>query len=195
MIKRRIDRFGNQVEAGSALWRKLRTFSLVAGSWEAPTRTSLFNVSLQGEIDASVDATIRQLRGACDETSRTCSQREKDDTENSLRSGGEATEASDPMTATTAPPDSGAASREQPASPPCEETEVGATQESPIVLEETEDSDEPSQSARAATPAQIEAADNGKRSGTPDAASASEANSAGTVHEDTAGNRPPQRNI
>lgn len=47
MIKRRIDRFGNQVEAGSALWRKLRTFSLVAGSREAPTRVSLFNVSLQ----------------------------------------------------------------------------------------------------------------------------------------------------
>ncbi|KAE8878234.1 hypothetical protein PF003_g37777 [Phytophthora fragariae] len=87
MIKRRIDRFGNQVEAGSALWRKLMTFSLVAGSWEAPTRASLFNVSLQGAIDASVDGTIRQLRGACEETSRTCSQREKDDTENSLRSG------------------------------------------------------------------------------------------------------------
>ncbi|KAE9243395.1 hypothetical protein PF004_g6171 [Phytophthora fragariae] len=44
MIKRRIDRFGNQVEADSALWRKLMTFSLVAGSWEAPTRASLFNL-------------------------------------------------------------------------------------------------------------------------------------------------------
>ncbi|KAE8900797.1 hypothetical protein PF003_g14935 [Phytophthora fragariae] len=64
------------------LWRKLRTFSLVAGSWEAPTRASLFNASLQGAIEASVDTTIRQLRGACEETSGTCSQREKDNKEN-----------------------------------------------------------------------------------------------------------------
>jgi hypothetical protein len=60
MIKRRTDRFGNQVEAGSALWRKLRSFSLVAGSCEAPTpRTSLFNAALQGAIHGEERATRR----------------------------------------------------------------------------------------------------------------------------------------
>uniref|UniRef100_H3H669 SET domain-containing protein n=1 Tax=Phytophthora ramorum TaxID=164328 RepID=H3H669_PHYRM len=50
MLKRLVDRWGNAIVEGGALWRKLRTFTLVPGEHEAPTRASTFNRAMQEAV-------------------------------------------------------------------------------------------------------------------------------------------------
>jgi hypothetical protein len=87
------------------------------------------------------------------------------------------------MTVTTDPPDSGAASCDQPAS---QDTENRATQKSVGAREEAENSDESSPTAIAADSAPIEPAGSGNAWVLLTGASASEEISAGSVHGDTA---------
>ncbi|OWZ07865.1 hypothetical protein PHMEG_00019680 [Phytophthora megakarya] len=54
MILRRVKHHtGRRVPVGEAKWRKLRTFTLVDGTHEAPTRSSTFNEAVRRAIDAA----------------------------------------------------------------------------------------------------------------------------------------------
>jgi hypothetical protein len=64
MIKRVADRFGNPL---TALWRKLRTYRLVSGTFEAETRASALNKALAGAVTAAVASVREALRGASEE--------------------------------------------------------------------------------------------------------------------------------
>jgi hypothetical protein len=56
MIKRVADRFGNLL---AAMWRKLRTFRLVTGTFEVETRASTLNKGPQDAVAAAY-ATVRE---------------------------------------------------------------------------------------------------------------------------------------
>ncbi|POM58928.1 Hypothetical protein PHPALM_36363 [Phytophthora palmivora] len=47
MLKRIVNCSGRRIAEGKALWRKLRTFKLVAGVYDAPTRASAFNQAIK----------------------------------------------------------------------------------------------------------------------------------------------------
>ncbi|KAE8908858.1 hypothetical protein PF005_g26373 [Phytophthora fragariae] len=49
-LKRLIARSGQRIAQVMGLWRKLRTYRLVAGAHEAPTRSSVFNRAMQEAV-------------------------------------------------------------------------------------------------------------------------------------------------
>ncbi|ETL42904.1 hypothetical protein L916_06421 [Phytophthora nicotianae] len=50
MMKLTVDRFGNRFKPQYAVWRKLRTYTLIPGTCSAPTRASVFNVAISHAI-------------------------------------------------------------------------------------------------------------------------------------------------
>jgi hypothetical protein len=56
MVKRMVSRRGRPIDEGKALWRNLRTLTLVAGGQEASTRASAFNLVGQGAVRQAVNA-------------------------------------------------------------------------------------------------------------------------------------------
>jgi len=64
MIKRIKDRSGKPV---AGLWRKLRSFELVPGTFEASSRASALNKALAGAVAAAVEAVRQAVAGAVDE--------------------------------------------------------------------------------------------------------------------------------
>lgn len=67
LIKRVSDRFGNAFREGYALWRKLRSFKLIAGSIDAPSRANLFSEALPGIIEGAMEQAMRTYRAEDDE--------------------------------------------------------------------------------------------------------------------------------
>jgi hypothetical protein len=64
MIKQIKERSGKP-DAG--LWRKLRSFELVPGTFEVPSRASALNKALAGAVAAAVEAVRQAVAGAVDE--------------------------------------------------------------------------------------------------------------------------------
>jgi hypothetical protein len=56
MMKRVLDRFGVPVGAEVRTWRKLRTYSFVNGTFEAPSRAIALKEALEDAVKASVEA-------------------------------------------------------------------------------------------------------------------------------------------
>lgn len=50
LIKRKIDQMGHEISHGDAVWRKLRTFTLVDGVVKAPTRATVLNEALRNIV-------------------------------------------------------------------------------------------------------------------------------------------------
>lgn len=66
-MKRIADRHGNRFEDGGAKWRTVRSFDLVAGRVEGPTRRKMLSDALPGIIEQAVNSTAKQLHAACEE--------------------------------------------------------------------------------------------------------------------------------
>jgi hypothetical protein len=64
MLKRLKERSGKPV---AGLWRKLRSFELVPGTFEAPSRASALNKALTGAVAAAVEADREAVQDAGDE--------------------------------------------------------------------------------------------------------------------------------
>ncbi|ETO63376.1 hypothetical protein F444_18897, partial [Phytophthora nicotianae P1976] len=62
MMKLTVDRFGNRFKPQYAVWRKLRTYTLIPGTCSAPTRASVFNVAISHAIRDAFGATADELR-------------------------------------------------------------------------------------------------------------------------------------
>ncbi|KUF79212.1 voltage-gated potassium channel subunit beta [Phytophthora nicotianae] len=62
MMKLTVDRFGNRFKPQYAVWRKLRTYTLIPGTCSAPTRASVVNVAISHAIRDAFGATADELR-------------------------------------------------------------------------------------------------------------------------------------
>ncbi|KAF1786640.1 hypothetical protein GQ600_3303 [Phytophthora cactorum] len=55
-----VDTFGNRFEVAFAEWHKLRTYSLIPGECDAPTRASAFNKAISDAIHGAVKSAMLQ---------------------------------------------------------------------------------------------------------------------------------------
>ncbi|KAK1942004.1 Histone-lysine N-methyltransferase [Phytophthora citrophthora] len=70
MLKRIVGCSGRRIAEVKALWRKLRTFQLVAGAHDAPTRASTFNRAIEGAVRQAFAAAYQTGGVAREEISR-----------------------------------------------------------------------------------------------------------------------------
>jgi hypothetical protein len=71
MLKRLVDHSGRRIAEGRALWRKLRSFTLVPGQHDAPTQASAFNRAVQDAVREAFTAAHRAEHSPSEEP--TCS--------------------------------------------------------------------------------------------------------------------------
>ncbi|ETI30907.1 hypothetical protein F443_22031 [Phytophthora nicotianae P1569] len=67
MVKLSIDRFGNRFKPAYAIWRKLRSYTLIPGQCAAPTRSSAFSKALPVIIPTAIESAMRGGRAECEE--------------------------------------------------------------------------------------------------------------------------------